>query len=109
MTLYFDNESAAFESNQQKTDETTQKTGITNLLSVPIDTKLSTSLSLGYRDSDLDGGGNKQEWRLDITGDYQIKTNLTFSLIAKYLTVNNRQRYDKYDEWRYISRITYEY
>jgi hypothetical protein len=109
LTLYFDNESAAFENDQQKTDETTQKTGITNQLNVPIDTKLSTSVSLGYRDSDLHGGGNKQQWRLDITGDYQIKTNLTFSLSAKYLTVNNRQRHDKYDEWRYISTITFKY
>lgn len=109
VTLYFDNESAAFESNQQKTDETTQKTGIKSQLNVPIDTKLSTSLSLGYRDSDLQGGGNKQQWRLDIFGDYLIKTNLKFSLGAKYLTVNNRQRHEEYDEWRYISRITYEY
>ncbi|MFT5880910.1 MAG: hypothetical protein ACI86X_002049 [Moritella sp.] len=109
VTLYFDNESAAFESNQQKTDETTQKTGITNQLNVPIDTKLSTSLSLGYRDSDLHDGGNKQQWRLDITGDYKIKKNLIFSLNAKYLNVNNRQRHDKYDEWRYISRITLKY
>lgn len=109
ISVYFNNESSAISGANQETDNHSQEFGVSNQFILPIGKKISTSLSVSYRNTGLQSGSTKQQWQSVIKGDYQLSKHMTFSLAAEYTNVSNHQQQDQYDEWRYNSKITLTY
>jgi hypothetical protein len=91
------------------TREVKHNTGISTQLNWKHTELLTSSLSAGYKQTEVELSAIKEEWRTSISSSYRFHPKLFFTLAAQYEEQIQNEQITGYDELRLIANIRFRH